>query len=179
MVKVNKKTQKIIDSAQTWMPHNTIPPESVQTSLDIKSNDDFRSVIDEMVQKMTDEEVEKIAADSVKASFFLIKEHIAWTVRMMQNAHRDKDNANMKKLDDITEDLMLDATDFIGNAPEAFNADNKALDTMRNNTAFREHVKQVIRESDPEEYEDAMKSQKQAAIFVWKLYVLWAYVPNF
>lgn len=174
MVKVNEKTQMIIDSAQTWMPYNVIPPESVQTSLDIESNDNFRSVIDELVQKMTDEEVVEIASDSVKASFFLIKEHIAWTVRMMMNTLHEKDNA-----DDIAEDLLLDATDFIGNDPEVFNADNKSLDTMRNNTAFREHVKQVIRESDPEEYEDAMKSQKQAAIFVWKLYVLWAYVPNF
>jgi hypothetical protein len=96
-----------------------------------------------------------------------------------KNTQCERESEKRKKLDDIAEDLMLDATDFIGNDQEAFNADNKALDTMRNNTTFREHVKKVVRDADPEEYEDALKSQCQAAVFVWKLYVAWAYVPQF
>ena len=179
MVKVNENTQKIIDSAQKWLKCNRIPPEAFATSVDIESDDDFRSEIDELVQKMTDEEVEKMIANSVVAGSFLLKKHIARTICLVQNIQRERESEKRKKLDDIAEDLLLDATDLIGNDPEAFNADNKALETMRNNSVFREHVKKVIREADPEEYEEAMKSQCQAAIFVWKLYVVWAYVPKF
>lgn len=76
---------------------------------------------------------------------------------------------------DIASDMIQDAVDWIGNDLEKFNADNQAMDTMRNNEKFREYVERYIRDSDVEEYRSAMVNQYDAACYIWRLYVHYAY----
>ena len=54
---------------------------------------------------------------------------------------------------DIAEDLLLNATDYIGNEPEKFGADNKDLDNMRNDKMFRQKVSNEV-SICPEEYQN-------------------------
>lgn len=72
----------------------------------------------------------------------------------------------------IAEELLLNASDYIGNDPKAFDADNKALDTIRNNEKFRKMVFDEVADY-PEEYEDL--PQEEAARIVWDMYQGWAY----
>ena len=72
----------------------------------------------------------------------------------------------------IAEELLLNASDFIGNDPELFGADNKALETMRTNERFRAYVKKEV-DDYPDEYEDL--TQEEAAHVVWDMYQGWAY----
>jgi hypothetical protein len=78
----------------------------------------------------------------------------------------------MKELDALAEDMLLNASDYIGNNPEQFDADNNAIGCIKNNEAFREYVSEEV-SSYPEEYDDL--SQEEAARFVWDMYLGWAY----
>lgn len=75
---------------------------------------------------------------------------------------------------DIAEDILLNATDFIGNDLTKFCADNYALNTMRNNQNFRDVVSTEI-SNYPEEYEHLINNQEESAKFVWNMYRKWAY----
>ena len=72
----------------------------------------------------------------------------------------------------IAEELLLNATDYIGNDPASFGADNKALEEMRTNEMFRAHVKKEVNDYHAE-YEDL--PQEEAASIVWDMYQDWAY----
>lgn len=78
------------------------------------------------------------------------------------------------KAHDIAEDILLNATDFIGNDLTKFCADNYALNTMRNNQNFRDVVSTEI-SNYPEEYEHLINNQEESAKFVWNMYKKWAY----
>ena len=77
-----------------------------------------------------------------------------------------------KNTDVIAEDLLLNASDFIGNNPDDFGADNKSLDDIRNNEKFRDRVKKEVADY-PDEYEHL--PQEEAAHIVWDMYQGWAY----
>lgn len=77
-----------------------------------------------------------------------------------------------EKLIDKTKDILLDASDYIGNRPEEFGADSHAIDTIRHNESFRAYVNACVHDY-PDEYEDL--SQKAAANIVWNFYKTWAY----
>ena len=72
----------------------------------------------------------------------------------------------------IAEQLLLDASDFIGKDPKRFGDDNHALETIRANEQFRAYVKNRIN-SSPYEYGDL--DQEAAAHVVWGLYQTWTY----
>ena len=72
----------------------------------------------------------------------------------------------------IAEDLLLNASDYIGSDPKNFGADRKDLDTIKNNDKFCKMVFDEV-EDYPEEYEDL--PQEEAARIVWDLYLSWAY----
>ena len=48
---------------------------------------------------------------------------------------------NMHDYSAIADELLLNATDYIGNDPESFGADNKAYENMKTNNKFRASVK--------------------------------------
>lgn len=75
---------------------------------------------------------------------------------------------------DIAEDILLNATDYIGNDPTRFCADNYALNTMRNNEQFRNSIKKAITDC-PEEYVHMQGNQEESAKFVWQMYKRWTY----
>ena len=79
---------------------------------------------------------------------------------------------NMCDYSAVVEDVLLNATDYIGNRPEVFGADNKALETMRVNKKFRDYVAHEV-DGCVDEYKDL--SQEEAADVVWELYQAWAY----
>lgn len=72
----------------------------------------------------------------------------------------------------IAEELLLNATDFIGNDPETFGADREALETIKTNEKFRKTVIDEVN-NYPEEYEDL--PQEEAAHIIWDMYQSWAY----
>jgi hypothetical protein len=72
----------------------------------------------------------------------------------------------------IAEDLLLNASDCIGNNLERFGADNKAIDDIRTNENFRKLVAKEVADY-PDEYEGI--SQEEAAEIVWAMYQRWAY----
>ena len=78
------------------------------------------------------------------------------------------------KTHDIAEDILLNATDYIGNDLTKFCADNYALSTMRNNQNFRNAVLSEI-SGCPEDYVHLVDSQEESAKFVWNMYKKWAY----
>ena len=80
----------------------------------------------------------------------------------------------MNKIKDLAEDILLNATDYIGNNPRRFGVDNIDMHSMCNNTNFRQMVADVVSEN-PEEYVNESENQEAAADFVMKLYVKWAY----
>lgn len=67
-------------------------------------------------------------------------------------------------------DVLLDATDYIGNSPELFNAENRDLDAMRTNPEFRKLVAETVAEEDDEL---AGNTQAQNAEYVWAIYKSW------
>ena len=80
----------------------------------------------------------------------------------------------MNNIKNLAEDILLNATDYIGNSPELFGVDNKDLDTMRNNASFRQMVADTVSEC-PEDYQKDGEDQEIAADFVMDLYTSWAY----
>ena len=73
---------------------------------------------------------------------------------------------------DIAEDILLNASDYIGNCPEKFGADNHDLDTIKYCKLFRSYVADEI-EICSEEFENL--EQKDAAEIVWRMYLSWEY----
>ena len=70
---------------------------------------------------------------------------------------------------DRVEDVLLNATDFIGNRPESFGAVNDDVDYIRNNKAFREKfMEDVLDSHTSDELEDL--GQAECAELVWKFY---------
>ena len=80
----------------------------------------------------------------------------------------------MSNTKDLTENILLNAADYIGHYPRRFGVDNMDMHSMRNNVNFRNMVADVVAES-PEDYINESKDQEAAAEFVIKLYVKWAY----
>jgi hypothetical protein len=78
----------------------------------------------------------------------------------------------MDNVKNIIDDLITDATDYIGNDPDRFDADHHTLATIRNDKKFLAYVKDEV-ESCVEEYEGL--SQKEAAEAVWQIYLSWLY----
>ena len=74
-------------------------------------------------------------------------------------------------LSDLAADVLLNATDYIGNRPECYGADNHDLDLLRNNSDFRSMVNALLEEEDPTW---DTNSQEMRADFVWDLYLQWA-----
>lgn len=72
----------------------------------------------------------------------------------------------------IAEDLLLNASDYIGNYAKRFGADNHAIETIKTNENFRKTVCDEVA-SYPEEYDGL--SQEEAANIVWAMYQRWAY----
>ena len=75
---------------------------------------------------------------------------------------------------ELVENILVDATDYIGSDMTRFCADNYALATIRNNKDFHKIVSNEI-SNCTEEYAEACESQEEAAKFVWGLYKKWAY----
>ena len=73
-------------------------------------------------------------------------------------------------LSDLAADVLLNATDYIGNRPECYGADNHDLDLLRNNSDFRSMVNALLEEEDPTW---DTNSQEMCADFVWDLYFQW------
>lgn len=73
-------------------------------------------------------------------------------------------------LSDLAADVLLNATDYIGNRPEGYNAGNHDLDMIRNNDDFRSMINAILEDEVPEW---DTNSQEMCADFVWDLYLQW------
>lgn len=74
-------------------------------------------------------------------------------------------------LSDLAVDVLLNATDYIGNRPECYNAGNHDLGLIRHNDDFRSMVNGYLMEEAPDW---DTNSQEMCADFVWDLYLQWA-----
>ena len=73
-------------------------------------------------------------------------------------------------ISNVCSDVLLNATDYIGNRPHCFGADNHDLDMMRNNSNFRNYVNDNV-DIDSEDISDM--NQELCADYVWILYRNW------
>lgn len=79
-----------------------------------------------------------------------------------------------EKINQIAEEILSNAFDYIGNKKDFFGADSIALHTISNSKNFRQFVIDEIDGSE-DEYEEEVNNQEAAANFVWKMYMRWAY----
>lgn len=73
-------------------------------------------------------------------------------------------------LTNLAIDVLVNATDYIGNRPECYNAGNHDLELIRNNRDFRSMVNAILVETTPDWNTN---SQEMCADFVWDLYLQW------
>lgn len=78
----------------------------------------------------------------------------------------------MNNLTDAVIDMLASASDYIGNSPNQFGADNDAMKCIIANEKFRQYVSDEVSDY-PDEYEDI--PQEEAARLVWDMYLSWAY----
>lgn len=86
----------------------------------------------------------------------------------------DKDN--LSDLSNLAVDILLDATDYIGNQPEQFSARRGDISTMRTNASFHAKLQAAVDEWATDRANDGadlQMSHAQAAKFVWDLYMLY------
>ena len=74
-------------------------------------------------------------------------------------------------LSDLAIDVLLNATDYIGNCPRCFDASNHDLEMMRENEDFRAMVNGCLEEDD---IDWDVNSQLMCADYVWGLYLQWS-----
>ena len=79
-------------------------------------------------------------------------------------------NTTFPKLLDLTSDILVNATDYIGNKPEYYNASNYDLDVMRNNFSFQEYLNDVVAD---DEFDWDTNHQELCADYVWEHYMKW------
>ena len=68
----------------------------------------------------------------------------------------------------IVDDVLLNATDYIGNKPDDFGATRYDLEKMRTSTSFKKFLFEKIRE---DEFDDM--TQIGCADYVWEYYQEW------
>lgn len=79
-------------------------------------------------------------------------------------------------LSDLAADILLDATDYIGNQKEQFPVRNGDIATMRNSAGFHAKLQEAVDEWAADRANDGadlQMPQSQAAKFVWDLYMLY------
>ena len=74
-------------------------------------------------------------------------------------------------LTDVALDVLLKASDYIGNRPLCFDAGSHDLDMIRNNVDFRAMVNGYLLEED---IDWDVNSQEMYADYVWNLYLQWS-----
>lgn len=81
-----------------------------------------------------------------------------------------------KFIDDLVDDLILDATDFIGNDPCLYNASREDLQKLCTNKMFRDKLRADLSDMDDDElHEFSAQSQQSIADFLWKNFQCWSY----
>lgn len=106
-----------------------------------------------------------------------------WNRSIFNDAVRDKilaldvsDKDNLSDLSDLAVDILLDATDYIGNQPEQFPVRNSDIPTMKNSAGFHSKLQEAVDEWAADRTNDGadlQMPQSQAAKFVWDLYMLY------
>lgn len=77
-------------------------------------------------------------------------------------------------LTDLAADVLLNATDYIGNRPECFGANHHDMDLLRYCSNFRSLVNTMLTEDQANnELTWDTDSQEQCADYVWALYQKW------
>lgn len=116
-------------------------------------------------------------------NFFDEKYKGLWNQSIFNDAVREKilalDTSDKDRLSDLSAlaaDILLDATDYIGNQPEQFPIRNGDISAMESNAGFHIKLQEAVDEwaSDcANDGTDPQMSQAQAAKFVWDLYMLY------
>lgn len=106
-----------------------------------------------------------------------------WNQSVFNDAVREKilalDASGMDKFSDLSDlaaDILLDATDYIGNQKEQFPVRNGDIATMRNSAGFHAKLQEAVDEWAADRANDGadlQMPQSQAAKFVWDLYMLY------
>ena len=106
-----------------------------------------------------------------------------WYQSVFNDATRKKilalDTPNQDRLStlsDLATDILLDATDYIGNQPEQFSASRSDISVMKSSTGFHTELQKAVdlwAEDCAADGVAAQMTQAQAARFVWNLYALY------
>lgn len=116
-------------------------------------------------------------------NFFDEKYKGLWNQSIFNDVVREKilalapsDKDRLSDLSDLAADILLDATDYIGNQPEQFPIRSGDISAMESNAGFHIKLQEAVDEwaSDcANDGTDPQMSQAQAAKFVWDLYMLY------
>lgn len=95
------------------------------------------------------------------------------TVREKILALDPADKDKFSDLSDLAADILLDATDYIGNQPEQFPVRNGDISTMQSSDGFHAKLQEAVdcwAEDCVDDGIESQMTQAQAAKFVWDLY---------
>ena len=116
-------------------------------------------------------------------NFFNSQHKGFWNRSIFNDGVRDRilalDASGMDKFSDLSDlaaDILLDATDYIGNQKEQFPVRNGDIATMRNSAGFHAKLQEAVDEWAADRANDGadlQMPQSQAAKFVWDLYMLY------
>lgn len=116
-------------------------------------------------------------------NFFDEKYKGLWNQSIFNDAVREKilalDTSNKDKFSDLSDlaaDILLDATDYIGNQPEQFPVRSGDIHTMQSSVSFHSKLQEAVDEWAADRTDDGAElqmPQSQAAKFVWDLYMLY------
>lgn len=79
-------------------------------------------------------------------------------------------------VEDLTDDLLADAADFIGNNRKLFNASREDTRKIGSNRSFRSNLRAILSNMEDEEFNKlAALKQEERADFVWEKFHNWSY----
>lgn len=114
-------------------------------------------------------------------NFFDEKYQGPWNQSIFNDAVREKilalDTSNKDKFSDLSDlaaDILLDATDYIGNQPEQFPVRSGDISDMKSKAGFHIKLQEAVDEWASDCADDGtypQMTQAQAAKFVWNLYM--------
>lgn len=114
-------------------------------------------------------------------NFFNSQHKGFWNRSIFNDAVRDKilaldasDKDKFSDLSDLAVDILLDATDYIGNQPEQFPVRSGDIHTMQSSAGFHSKLQEAVDDwvADCEnDGTDPQMTQEQAAKFIWNLYL--------
>lgn len=116
-------------------------------------------------------------------NFFDDKYKGLWNQSIFNDAVREKilalntsDKDKFSDLSDLAADILLDATDYIGNQPEQFPIRSGDISDMKSKDGFHIKLQEAVDEWASDCTNDGTRpqmTQAQAAKFVWDLYILY------